>query len=117
MAPEVLPYLRNETSSNNSYTNAVDIWSLSVMTFLLLTGETLFKDPKCLIAYVTGNFTFPLDRLHANKVSQRGCDFVRKLMQPRPEDRPQVVECQKDLWLRDLVKEFTTEGHHLPGIL
>ncbi|KAL9131407.1 MAG: hypothetical protein Q9217_000675 [Psora testacea] len=46
-APEVLGYFRpGDTSDDDSYTNAVDIWSLSVITFLILTGKTLFENPR-----------------------------------------------------------------------
>jgi serine/threonine protein kinase len=97
-APEALGFSQSE-----SYTNAVDIWSLSVITFLILTGETLFKDQRRLGQYVAGRFAFPLDDLLANKVSVQGCDFVKALMAPEAEDRPTVEECLHKPWLSSLV--------------
>ena len=58
MAPEVLGFIQSNDESNDSYTNAVDIWSLSVITFFILTGEILFKDPRRLGQYVAGTLNF-----------------------------------------------------------
>jgi len=93
-APEVLGFTQSD-----SYTNAVDIWSLGVITFLILTGKTLFKDQRRLGQYVTGSCTFPSDILLANEVSAQGCEFVRSLMAPKSEDRPGAEECSQHLWL------------------
>jgi serine/threonine protein kinase len=93
-APEVLGFIQSD-----SYTNAVDIWSLGVITFLILTGETLFKDQRRLGQYVAGRFAFPSDVLLANNVSGQGCEFVRSLMAPKPEDRPGAKESLQNPWL------------------
>ena len=93
-APEVRGFIQSD-----SYTNAVDIWSLGVIAFLILTGESLFQDPIRLYKYVTGSFTFPSDILSANKVSQEGCEFVRSLIAPLPKDRPGAMESLQSPWL------------------
>ena len=103
-APEVLGFSRPGDESNDSYTNAVDIWSLGVITFLILTGETLFKDQRRLGQYVMGSFIFPSNFLLANKVSAQGHDFVKGLMAPAPEDRPGAMECLQHPWLHCLTE-------------
>ena len=103
-APEILGF-----TESDSYTNAVDIWSLGVIAFLILTGETLFKDQRRLGQYVMGSFTFPSDILFANKVSGGGCEFVRNLMAPKSEDRPRAAECLQNPWLVCLTEPATPE--------
>ncbi|KAI4215457.1 MAG: hypothetical protein LQ351_001926 [Letrouitia transgressa] len=116
-APEVFPFFRTADASNDSYTNAVDIWSLGVITFLILTGETLFGDPRRLDQYVKGSFTFPLNILLATKVSEQGCNFVRSLMTPKPEDRPKVKECLRHPWIHHLTETLETERDIFPDAL
>ena len=104
MAPEVLGFHHPGDGSNESYTNVVDIWSLGVITFLILTGETLFKDQRRLCQYVLGGFMFPAGSLLANKVSAQGIDFVRSLMAPMSKDRSKAMECLQHPWLKSLTK-------------
>jgi serine/threonine protein kinase len=103
-APELLGFVHSSDSLNDSYTNAVDIWSLGVIAFLILTGETLFKDQRRLGQYVVGSFKFPADVLLANKVSEQGCNFIRSSMAPKSEDRLIAKECLQHPWL-DFFKE------------
>ena len=108
-APEVLGFIQSSDRSNNSYTNAIDVGSLGVITFLILTGETLFKDQRRLGQYVSGSFKFPSDVLLTNKVSEPGCDFVRSSMALKSEDRPRTKECLQHPWL-DCLTEDATDG-------
>ena len=101
---------------NSSYTNAIDMWSLSVITFLILTSETLFNDPSRLGQYVTSSFTFPLDILLAKKVSEKGCNFVRSLMALKPEDRPKAKECLRHPWLHHLTGALEIQRDYLPQV-
>jgi serine/threonine protein kinase len=108
-APEVLGIIPQGNGSDDSYTNAVDIWSLGVITFLILTGETLFSNPRRLGRYVSGSFQFPSDVLRANKVSENGCKFVKQLMAAKSEDRPSAKECLQHIWLASLIEDFADE--------
>ncbi|MCJ1241142.1 hypothetical protein MMC14_009146 [Varicellaria rhodocarpa] len=87
-APEVLGFVQPDDRLNDSYTNAIDIWSLGVITLLILTGEILFKDQRRLGQYISGNFKFPSGVLLANK----------------SKDRPRAKECLEHPWL-DCLKE------------
>jgi serine/threonine protein kinase len=98
-APEVLGFTQSD-----SYTNAIDIWSLGLITFLILTGETLFTDQLRLNQYVIGSFTFPSGILLANEVSEEGCEFVKNLMALEPEDRLEAAECLQNPWLACLLE-------------
>ena len=115
MAPETLGYSPSGYEPSDTYTNAVDIWSLSVISFLILTGETLFKDRGRLGRYVNGTFIFPSDSLLANQVSTQGHDFIKSLMTPTSEDRPTVKECLQHAWLNGLAEilESQSQRYHL----
>jgi len=93
-APEVLGF-----GESGSYTNAVDIWSLGVIAFLILTGKSLFKDPNRLNQYVIGVFAFPCDVLLANQVSKEGCEFIKHSIAPAAKDRPGAEESGRSPWL------------------
>jgi serine/threonine protein kinase len=107
-APELLGFIHSEIFSggDNSYTTAVDLWSLGVVAFFILTGQVLFKDQRILGQYTAGIFQFPLNILRGLKVSEQGCDFVGSLMACRPENRPSAKQSACDPWL--LVMEDPT---------
>lgn len=111
-APEVLGYFQPNGTSNDSYTNAVDIWSLGVIVFLILTSKALFNDQRRLGQYVAGSFPFPLNVLLANKVSSQGCDFVRSLLASKSEDRPTVKECLHSPWLHYFTEALKTQRYY-----
>ncbi|KAI4159177.1 MAG: hypothetical protein LQ342_006824 [Letrouitia transgressa] len=45
-APEVFPFFRTADASNNSYTNAVDVWSLGVIAFLIPHQRDFIQRPE-----------------------------------------------------------------------
>jgi serine/threonine protein kinase len=109
-APEVLGFIQSD-GKDTSYTNSVDIWSLSVIAFLILTGKTLFRDQRCLGQYVKGLFAFPSDMLHVNDVSHEGHDFVKTLMTPNPEDRPDSRSSLQHPWFSTKLAEPDTRRY------
>ena len=113
MAPEIVPYLRKDGSSPQ-YTYTVDTWSLGVITFLILTGETLFREPARLGQYITGDFHFPSATLLANNVSVPGCDFVKRSMEPVPENRPSMEACRQHPWLQSLQEGIINPSFSIP---
>ena len=107
-APEVLGFSQHAVS-DDSYSNKVDIWALGVITFLLLTGETLFQDQRRLGQFVSGSFPFPLGTLLANKVSTMGCEFVYVAMAPTAQNRPGAEECLHHAWVVSYEEIATTQ--------
>jgi serine/threonine protein kinase len=108
-APEVFGAFQMGPGSNDSYTNAVDIWSLGVITFLILTGEILFNDKRPLRRYVSDDYEFPSDVLLKNKVSGYGCWFVKGLMAVKFQDRPGAKECLQHKWFESLIEDVAHE--------
>lgn len=111
-APEVLGFFQSG-DRDYSYTNSVDMWSLSVITFLILTGETLFRDQRRLGQYVAGRFAFPSDSLFANNVSKEGHDFIRTLMTPNPENRPDSRSSLQHPWFGCLTEPAAPGTHRI----
>lgn len=109
MAPEILGFIPSRNVSGVSYTNAVDIWSVGVIAFLILTGETLFRDPAQLHQYVAGTLKFPDEMLSANNVSRQGRLFVKGLIEATPQRRPSVKESLQNPWLDGLLEEAIHE--------
>jgi calcium/calmodulin-dependent protein kinase I len=105
----LLGYGQADTLSADSYTNAVDIWSTGVITFLILTGETYFRDQRRLGQYAAGRIGFPHEVLLAKSISSSGCDFTKSLMAPEPKDRPGVKESMQHGWLSGLDPDTVSE--------
>ena len=79
------------------------MWSLSVMTLLMLTGYCPFDDDGTrLKQYVRGEYGFPIDILLATRVSEDACDFLKKLMVSRPESRLSVANCRQHRWIHEI---------------
>jgi hypothetical protein len=81
-----------------------------VITFLILTGETLFKDQSRLGQYVFGSFEFPSDVLRTKGVSGHGCEFVRSLMAVNAQDRSGAKECLRHRWLESILEDVVHEA-------
>jgi serine/threonine protein kinase len=109
-APEVDGLLQTDEGSDESYTNAVDIWCMGVITYLILTGETLFSTRRRLVQYVSGSFEFPSDVLLTRQVSTAGCDSVRSSMAVNPKDRPGTKECLQHSWFDGLIEAVIQEN-------
>ena len=107
IAPEVIGFLPSIEEGENSYTNAVDIWSLGLIGFLLLTGEILFPDQRRLGKYVRDDLSFPSDKMSENGVSQNGCGFIRRTLGKDPRERPSIQQCCQHPWLCNSFEETT----------
>ncbi|KAK4893277.1 Serine/threonine-protein kinase H1 [Elasticomyces elasticus] len=106
MAPEMLGLVTgNDDSSDDDtqqpYTNAVDIWAVGVISYLLLTGEMPFSpsEPRALGRYARGKTVFPTQALVANNVGQQAQIMVKSLMASRPSERPTSEVSTKHGWL------------------
>jgi calcium-dependent protein kinase len=93
VAPEVL---------KGKYNEKCDMWSVGVITFMLLSGNAPFfgeTDEEVEECILNGKFTFsgPLWML----VSDKAKDFVRKLLTYDYNNRPSAAEALQDEWLAD----------------
>eukprot|EP00930_Biecheleria_cincta_P088923 TRINITY_DN7818_c0_g1_i2.p1 TRINITY_DN7818_c0_g1~~TRINITY_DN7818_c0_g1_i2.p1 ORF type:complete len:604 (+),score=111.85 TRINITY_DN7818_c0_g1_i2:386-2197(+) len=91
VAPEVL---------TGRYDEKCDMWSLGVLTYLLLDGRSPFKGRNDRHTYKlirAGAYSFPKDRW--TNVSELAKDFVSKLLQVDPKQRPSAEEALAHQWL------------------
>jgi serine/threonine protein kinase len=98
-APELLGFRSIDDQADRSYTNAVDIWSTRAITYLILTGENFFHDLGRLGQYTAGVTGFPVEELLSKGISKSGCEFVKSLMGPNPQERPTVHDSLQHPWV------------------
>ncbi|GIZ43255.1 hypothetical protein CKM354_000648700 [Cercospora kikuchii] len=108
MAPEVLGLLDNDDSEDSdsdddsapSYSNAVDIWALGVITFFMLTTQLPFSamNLRPLKRYVRGKTVFPMEGLRKVNISDSGCTWIESCMAPFPHDRPSAGSSVHERW-------------------
>ncbi|CAH8496723.1 unnamed protein product [Schistosoma turkestanicum] len=97
-APEVLNY--------DPIHLTTDIWSVGVVVYYLLTGESPFWDEskeKTLQNVCQLNISYP-DHLFQD-ISMEAKAFMKRLFQKHPRDRPSAIDCFCDPWLSS--KTFT----------
>lgn len=95
MAPELF------SRSNDLSYLAADIWALGVMTFFILTKRSLFKTQRDLFQYERRpEDFFPYEELNNCQISEKGQAFVRDLMRPDPEVRPDSNAASHHVWVQ-----------------
>lgn len=91
VAPEVL---------RREYTKSCDIWSIGVISYILLCGYPPFygdSDAEIFDSVRTGRFDFPSPEW--DNISSTAKDFVRYLLQKDPKDRPTAAQAMEQNWI------------------
>ncbi len=89
MAPEVIKY--------KLYTTCCDMWSVGVVTYILLSGTMPFSI-KTNKHVLNGNFTFPEERWGC--VSEEAKDLIRKLLEVKTSERYTAEQALQHQWMR-----------------
>ncbi|GBE78531.1 Pkinase-domain-containing protein [Sparassis crispa] len=107
-------YVAPEVLNNNGHGKAVDIWSIGIITYVLLCGYSPFRsdDMQELIRETT-EAKFEFHERYWFNVSQEAKDFITRLLKPDPAARPTAEEALRDHWLT--THEPSTE-HDLSGL-
>lgn len=92
VAPEILNY--------EPITTATDLWSVGVIAYMLVTGESPFAGDDKQETYLNvSQVNVDYSREAFARVSELAVDFIRKLLVKAPEDRPSAAECMTHPWL------------------
>ncbi|XP_070569686.1 obscurin-like isoform X2 [Ptychodera flava] len=81
---------------------ATDIWSIGILTFIMLSGISPFlcKDKSETMANILTS-TGDLSKLY-HQVSDQARDFLKQALQRHAKDRPTVLECLHHPWLSNM---------------
>eukprot|EP00727_Mastigamoeba_balamuthi_P007897 m51a1_g3728 putative protein serine threonine kinase (355) ;mRNA; f:22933-24693 len=93
-APEVL-------SSSGSYSDAVDLWAVGVITYVLLCGYPPFyanSIPELFEQIKNAQYDFPPEEW--SSVSDPAKDFIKKLLVVNPASRLSAKQCIEHAWLQ-----------------
>ncbi|GKY99080.1 hypothetical protein MPSEU_000863700 [Mayamaea pseudoterrestris] len=93
VAPEVL---------RREYTNSCDIWSIGVITYILLCGYPPFygdSDAQIFESVRIGRFDFPSPEW--DEISESAKAFVVEMLQKDPNKRPTAAEALQHQWLME----------------
>ena len=92
MAPEVI---------NKNYDARADIWSCGVILYILLCGYAPFNDQgthkEIMDSVLNTEVKYPAEDW--DKISGRGKDLVRNLLQKDPDDRISLADALHHPWI------------------
>ncbi|XP_045625988.2 serine/threonine-protein kinase H1 homolog [Procambarus clarkii] len=93
-------YIAPEMVARRLYTNAVDLWAVGVITYILLRGDFPFFDRERIRLYkkiLKGRYALS-DEVW-EEVSESGRDFVRRVLEINPQLRLTAVEALAHKWI------------------
>lgn len=93
-------YVAPEVLKKEGHGKPVDIWSTSIITYVLLCGYSPFRsdDTKTLVQENTAA-KIEFQSRYWKKVSEEAKAFIRRLAAIDPNDRPTAQEALRDPWL------------------
>jgi Ca2+-binding EF-hand superfamily protein len=108
------PYTCAPEIIRGTYDEKSDVWSLGVITYLLLSGETPFGglDGESLVLVKENIMRAKLSFVPAESwshVSAEGKEFVKQLLNPIPELRPTARQAQLSTWIQVWGKKDSCE--------
>lgn len=100
IAPEIaLRQLYEVGVDESSYDFTVDLWSLGVIAFYMLTLKHPFLKLENLISYAQGNLAMSKLCSKYSVINEKASSFLGLLMAPKAKDRGTAKEALKHSWL------------------
>ena len=101
-----LSFVAPEVLQGKPYDKSVDLWSIGIITFLLLCGYLPFDDKHSEreIARQTIQDPVPFENKIWNKYSPEARTFVEGLLQKKPEKRYNIKELLEHPWIKKMDK-------------
>ena len=97
-------YVAPEVLSSNEYSHEVDLWSLGVILYIMLSGYQPFNSHSIHQMYgmiIRGNYKFPSP--HWDNISDDAKDLVKRLMNVDIKKRYNVGDVLKHKWINKFV--------------
>ena len=101
-------YVAPEVLCGKKYDKSVDIWSIGILTYLLLVGKLPFndsEDDENEIARQTINEPPPFIEDKWNYISNEAKDFVCKCLEKDPMNRINITEILNHNWLKKYISD------------
>ncbi|XP_067425583.1 death-associated protein kinase 2-like isoform X1 [Emydura macquarii macquarii] len=98
IAPEVINY--------EPLNSATDMWSIGVITYILLSGMSPFQgetDAETLSNVVAGSYEF--EEKYFSETTEMAKDFIRQLLVKEPRSRMTAAECLVHPWIKPLSRK------------
>ncbi len=101
IAPEVLQR-KDTVKGTGSYGESADMWSVGVITYVVLVGGLPFKDDQGMDMYKRVNQLLKFQEPYWKNMSSNAKDFITHLFQVDPKKRYTVYDCLKHPWIAEL---------------
>jgi len=93
-------YVAPEVLRGTSYDHSVDIWSIGVITYILLCGFPPFfgnTEQQIFNKILRAEYEFPSPDW--DHISEEAKEFIRALLVLNPNDRPSAKDCMESPWI------------------